>query len=67
MTAKYRIAEPFELRPPGTVQKKKGKDLRYSSLDHIRRCFAVSMTAVSSYSQVGQADLPLGWERSYVE
>ena len=46
MTAEYGIAEPFELRPPGTVQKKKGKGLRYSSLDHIQRCFAITLTAV---------------------
>jgi hypothetical protein len=45
MAAEHRIAEPFELRPPGTVQEKKGKGLRYSSLDHNRRFFAVSLTA----------------------
>jgi hypothetical protein len=36
MAAENRVAEPFELRPPGTVQEKKGKGLRYSSLDHNR-------------------------------
>ncbi len=36
MAAEHRIAEPFELGPPGTVQEKKGKGLRYSSLDHNR-------------------------------
>jgi hypothetical protein len=36
MATEYGIAEPFELWSPGTVQKKKGKNLRYSSLDHFQ-------------------------------